>query len=195
VRTQLHRSLLLVALALIVLASVAPRPASAQTCARQIYARVVAIDQPFFWNRLGAAQPQGQIYALKHDVVSSSGGSTRPSAGDAMLRADKRPRPLVLRMNVGDCLNIELTNWLHPTSADVDGDGEDDQPVTRDASIHVTGMQLQSIAGDGSWVGQNASSLAAPNQTVILRSAPNGAVEAVWLQRSCQRVSCLRLGG
>jgi len=169
VRTVLHRSPWLVAIALIALSSVAPRPVSAQTCERQIVAKVVALDQPFFWNRLGAAQPQGQIYALKHDVVNSNGTNFPPSAGNAMLRPDKRPRPLVLRMNVGDCLTINFRNWLSPTALDVDGDGIPEQPVTREASIHVTGMQLQSLADDGSWVGQNTSSLAAPNQGVTYR--------------------------
>jgi len=173
VRTLTHRfSPWLVAFILSALSVVAipeaARALTTQTCERQIYARVVAIDQPYFWNRLGATQPHGQIFALKRDVIASLGGSV-PSAGNAMLRPDKRPRPLVLRMNVGDCLNIELTNWLHPTNADVDGDGVDDQPVTREASIHVTGMQLQSIGDDGSWVGQNGSSLATPNQTVTYR--------------------------
>lgn len=32
---------------------------SARACDRTIKADVVALDQPFVWNRLGAAQPQG----------------------------------------------------------------------------------------------------------------------------------------
>ncbi len=142
-------------------AAALPSVAEAASCERTLTADVVAIDQPFFWNRLGAAQPQGQIYALKRDVVGSGGG--QPGPGNAFLRRGKRPRPLVLRMNVGDCLHITFTNWLapNPGDADVDDppDGEYDQPVTREASIHVVGMQLQSISDDGSWVGNNPGSL------------------------------------
>ena len=29
-----------------------------------------------------------------------------------MLRPDKRPRPIVLRMNVGDCLQVKFENLL-----------------------------------------------------------------------------------
>jgi NADPH-dependent curcumin reductase CurA len=36
-------------------------------CTRTITANVVALDQPFFWNRLGAVQPQGMMYALRRD--------------------------------------------------------------------------------------------------------------------------------
>jgi len=153
-----------VALAALV-ALVAPATVQAQSCQRDLYAQVVALDQPFFWNRLGAAQPQGQIFALRRDVVAKTSG-TLPSAGNARLRSDKRPRPLVLRMNVGDCLTIDFTNWLSPSPLYTSAlHPTPDQPVTREASIHVTGMQLTSIADDGSWVGQNSSSLASPNQT------------------------------
>ena len=79
--------------------------------------------------------------------------------GRVALRADKRPRPLVLRMNVRDCLTISFQNLLNPARVN------DNQPVTRNAGLHVTGLQLvTSIADDGSNVGANASSLAAPGQ-------------------------------
>jgi hypothetical protein len=118
-------------------------------CERTIKAHVVALDQVFFWNRLGAVQPQGMIFALRHNVVPTDGGRTlRP--GLVRLRADKRPRPLVLRMNVGDCLQIDFQNLLAPAPRD------DEQPATRHASIHVAGLQLvNSIRDDGSNVGRN----------------------------------------
>jgi hypothetical protein len=129
------------------------------TCQRQTTANVVALDQPFFLNRLGALEATGMIFALKRDVVPISG--TVLSAGNAQLRSDKRPRPLVLRMNVGDCLTITFTNLLAVPKKD------EDQVSTRSASIHVIGMQLvTNISDDGSFVGANASSFAAPGATV-----------------------------
>ena len=128
-------------------------------CNRTITADVVAFDQPFFWNRLGAVQPQGMMYALRRDVVpidSSSG--LQP--GNVQLREGKRPRPLVLRMNVGDCLSIQFQNLLATSPVD------NQQPATRTASIRALGLQLvNSIASDGSNVGANASSLVAPGGT------------------------------
>ena len=84
---------------------------SGPNCNRTIKADVVALDQVFFWNRLGAVQPHGMIYALRRDIVpiNSAAGLT---PGNVMLRPDKRPRPLVLRMGVGDCLRIEFQNLL-----------------------------------------------------------------------------------
>ncbi|MFL6193811.1 MAG: hypothetical protein ACJ75H_06540, partial [Thermoanaerobaculia bacterium] len=147
---------------LIALCAVAalPSTASAATCARTVTADVVAFDQVFFWNRLGAVQPQGQMFALRRDVVPISG--TALTAGNVQLRADKRPRPLVLRMNEGDCLRITFQNLLANAVKD------QEQSATRFASIHANGMELVGSDLDGgTYVGQNASSLVAPGGTAV----------------------------
>jgi hypothetical protein len=136
--------------------------AAPQTCVRAIKAHVVALDQVFFWNRLGAVQPQGMIFALRHQVVPTDGGRTL-QPGKVRLRADKRPRPLVLRMNAGDCLQIDFQNLLAPQPRD------EDQPATRTASVHVAGLQLvNSIRDDGSNVGRNPapSGLVRPGERI-----------------------------
>jgi manganese oxidase len=142
-----------------------PGMAEAQTCARNITADVVALDQVFFWNRLGAVQPQGMIYALRGDVVSSSSSTTALSAGNVQLRPGKRPRPLVLRMNVGDCLTINFQNLLSPSRRD------SEQPNTRNASVHVMGLNwTTSHVDDGSYVGQNPSSgIVAPGGSAVYK--------------------------
>lgn len=149
------------ALGLIMALSAMLLGSSAQAgCERTIRAEVVALDQPFFWNRLGAYQPQGMIYALKRDVIPISGNTLGP--GNAQLRPDKRPRPLVLRMNEGDCLEITFTNLLANAAVD------DEQPATRAASIHVNGMQLvNDITDDGLNLGTNANGLVEPGGTKV----------------------------
>lgn len=128
--------------------------AEAATCERELTADVVAIDQVFRYNRMGAFNPDGMIYALRRDTIDD---------GSVRLRDDKRPRPLVLRMNVGDCLTISFQNLL---SAAPGGD----QPATRTASIHVAGLQLvDGIGSDGSYVGANASSLVGPGQSTTYK--------------------------
>ena len=122
-----------------------------------VVANVVAIDQVLVYNRLGAVNPGGMIYALERDVVPIEG--TTPGPGNAQLRPGKRPRPLVLRVNAGQKLQINFKNWLSHSA-------KDDQPNTRTASVHVAGMQLvSSIADDGSNVGTNTSSLVAPGNS------------------------------
>ncbi|SHF59209.1 hypothetical protein SAMN05444339_108134 [Loktanella atrilutea] len=177
--------------------SISPAAESSVCMAQNtVLARVVALEQMYVYNRFGAFNPGGMLYALRRDVVVSDGegaaenglidGAAIPMlpdaatdvdlAGNVRLREDKRPRPIVLRVNEGDCLRVEFTNLLSP-----DRDGEEhvvdpqtfedisidsDEPATRSASIHVNGLELSgSIASDGTNVGFNPSALAAPGET------------------------------
>jgi len=137
-----------------------PAPSPTPVCARTIKADVVALDQVIMYNRLGTVNPGGMIYALKRDVVAID-PLKGIVAGNVRLRSTKRPRPIVLRMNSGDCLRITFTNLLSPTPLG-------DQPATRSAGIHVIGMELVgSLGSDGSNVGTNAPSLVAPGGSTI----------------------------
>ncbi len=135
-----------------------PPAADAPVSWRAIHADVVAIDQAYVYNRFGSFNPAGMIYALKRDVVPVDPGKPI-GPGNAMLREDKRPRPLVLRANVGDTLVIEFTNWLTPARVDAD------QPITRQASVHVKGLEVVTLGSLGGNVGNNPSALAQPGET------------------------------
>jgi manganese oxidase len=132
------------------------------TCQRTVKADVVALDQALIYNRLGAINPAGMIYALKRDVVAID-PSKGLVPGNVQLRPGKRPRPIALRMNIGDCLQINFTNLLAPDPANVNSFAANDAPATRTASAHIMGLNLVgTIASDGSNVGQNPSSLVNP---------------------------------
>jgi len=94
-------------------------PPPVPTCANTVVANVVAFDQIITYNRFGAFDPGGMMFALKRDIVpiNASGGLV---AGNVQLRGDKRPRPLVLRVNEGDCLQVNFTNLLDPNRAHVE---------------------------------------------------------------------------
>src|SRR5271165_3393007 len=179
-----------------------PSPAmtedSSFVCNRTVKAQVVALDQPWMWNRLGAAQPGGMIYALYGDVVNNWDGSELPDpynlsaderenlakrlTGNVRLRDDKRARPLVLRANKGDCLEITFWNLLNPepkAGSSYDPklrplvqqaqdrlaplDLTSNSSPTRWAGIHAMGIELVgSIGSDASWVGANPNSLTNP---------------------------------
>ena len=128
-----------------------PTPTPPQ-CKRMIKADVVAIPQPIMMNRLGAAIPGGMIFALRHDTKNQAG---------TQLRADKRPRPLVLRANVGDCLTIDFENSIPAVNFEVKDSNGQVISNTSEVSLHVQGMEWVSGPGDdGSFVGKNNSSLA-----------------------------------
>src|ERR1051325_8061922 len=92
-------------------ATPAPTPLPTPSCVRTIKADVVALDQVLTFNRLGAMNPGGMIFALRNDVraIDPTAGLI---AGNVQLKEYKRPRPLVLRMNIGDCLQILFQNLL-----------------------------------------------------------------------------------
>ena len=52
--------------------------AQAQSCNRELSANIVAFDMPLMWNRLGAQNINGMMYALRGDVVDK--GSLNPIA-------------------------------------------------------------------------------------------------------------------
>jgi manganese oxidase len=156
---------------------------------RTVTADVVALDQAFYNNRLGSFQAGGMIFALRGDVVSNN-GSAQLTAGNVMLRPDKRPRPMVLRMNLGDCIKINFQNLLAPgpstgvvtpatpyeqanskTTPEPGASGDPlSQPATRLAGVHAMGLELKELAADGSWTGANPSSLVAPGGTTVYQA-------------------------
>jgi hypothetical protein len=115
-----RRPLPAAAIAFILLFFVAVLPASAQQattpCHNITHADVVALDQAFYNNRLGAFQAGGMIFALRRDVVSTDSNPAL-RAGFVMVRPTKRPRPIVLRVNAGDCLEIAFQNLLNGDTA------------------------------------------------------------------------------
>jgi hypothetical protein len=129
----------------------APAPPTAPPCERTIIANVAALDQVYTYNRFGAFNPAGMMYALQRDVVGIGTNNVR-------LRDGKRPRPIVLRVNEGDCLQVNFINLLKANRPN------DNSTFTREASVHVDGLDYVNgpNTDDGANVGKNQSSLAAP---------------------------------
>jgi hypothetical protein len=158
-------------------------PAAAQTAPactadNTVVAHVVALDQVITNNRLGANLAGGMVFALARDVCAPDPSKTglvngqqacsgQPAAaGNAILKPYKRPRPITLRVDQGQCLQIGFTNLLA-------GAAQNGNTATRAASVHVQGMELVAtptcgnagtgpMCNDGSWVGKNPSGLVSP---------------------------------
>ncbi len=144
--------------------------AAAPPDCRNVTADVVALFQPIMLNRMGAAIPNGLMFALAQDLDPSG----------KRLRPGKRPRPLVLRANVGDCLTINFWNLVQPPPTQPPpavlptpspSPSPTPQPTptpltfpdTKAISVHVQGMEwVKGPLDDGSYVGLNNSSLANP---------------------------------
>jgi hypothetical protein len=145
-------------LALIFSLNIASAVERVQPSGRTVVAEVVAFDQAFLLNRLGSALNTPRIFALRKDVEKQDGTplpgyNENPNlsgfAGNVRLKSYKRPRPIVLRANVGDILEIRFTNLLNQTDPS-------DDPTGQFSGCHVMGLSLAtSIDDDSSWVGQN----------------------------------------
>ncbi|RKG72465.1 copper oxidase, partial [Corallococcus terminator] len=108
----------------------APVPPPSPNCNRQLTAQVVALDQVYTYNRLGSYNPTGMMYALREDVEALD--TKAPiGPGNARIRTDKRPRPLALRANVGDCLTVEFFNYLAPTRSAIPSPSQSQPGVSR----------------------------------------------------------------
>ncbi|MBH0199927.1 MAG: hypothetical protein HP497_11000, partial [Nitrospira sp.] len=159
-------------------------------CVRTLTADIVAIDMPLMWNRLGAQNINGMMYALRNDVINlddnrplTAGGS--PTPGRVALRPDKRPRPLILHMGKGDCLTITLTNLLTPTANPFNPILQrskipfrlldDDAVAERRIGLRFQGTEVvENISADSSNVGRNQTSLVAPGGSATYTiSAPH----------------------
>ena len=174
--TQNHRHLrrfyLTVGLVLLALGLMLPAAAQAKE-AKEVTADVVILDHVLVFNRLGAQNVNGMIYALQRDVIPDGPGLWQ-------LRPDKRARPLVLRVSAGDTLEVKFTNLLTPAANPNPPLPEEANPLLapinnqvagRQAGFHVQGLQLVgNIASDASYVGTNASSLSLGSGTL-----PSGA--------------------
>jgi hypothetical protein len=170
--------------------------AKAPTCTPEntITAYVVALDRVLYMNRFGSSMPGGMIYALARDVFpkttatntatnsapgyyseknscrfaqpSDPNGKTTCAPGSVQLRPDKRPRPLVLRVHEGDCLEIHFTNLLSSPALAGQSPLTWQQPTTPEAGVHVQGLNwVYGPKDDGSNVGRNVSSLVAPGES------------------------------
>jgi manganese oxidase len=161
-----------------VLLGLVPAGAAAQTCPEDggtVIARVVALNVPtLFYNRLGANLPKAMMFALERDVCAPSKTQkmkngqllcepdVAPTAGNVILKPYKRPRPLALRVNRGQCLQIEFTNLLGPAPTSCTSSNSN---CTTAAGVHVQGLEwVSGPQDDGSWVGNNATSLVAPGK-------------------------------
>lgn len=103
---------------------------------KQVY-DIEAISLPVVYNKYGDYDPNGMIYVLKQDSER-----IRKKAAELFSLPVPQPyeevRPLVIRANVGDTVQINFENRLN-----------------RPASIHVQGLCYDVFTSDGANVGYN----------------------------------------
>ncbi|MDX1371859.1 MAG: hypothetical protein R3321_05280, partial [Nitrososphaeraceae archaeon] len=117
--------------------------------------RVHAIEVPIVYNRNGFHDPDGRMYVLEEDKdkVLQKVANSNVTNGETVPEV----QPLAIRTNIGKCVEIEFTNDLREEYA----------------SIHPSGVGLDPIKSDGSFVGFNKDSTAKPGETIKYRWFPD----------------------
>ena len=124
---------------------------------------VVAMTRNVVYNQHGDNDPKGLMYVLAEDETAVRAGT-------------KKPEPLVLRANAGDCVRVSLRNAL-PTSyaRNVNGVGGDTPlvmepssgtPMGTRVSLHPQLVRHDVRLSDGAAVGFNPDSTARIGETV-----------------------------
>lgn len=97
---------------------------------------VVAISKDIEYNKYGHHDPDGRIYVLKDQW-------------EAIKNGDIRPEPLVLRAELGDCIEITMTNRLTPPAGFVDQTNN----LSTTLSMHPHFVGFDVLGSDGVTVG------------------------------------------
>jgi hypothetical protein len=125
---------------------------------------VTALTTKVVYNeRIGDHDPNAALFVPTADVTALSNGS-------------KKPEPLVLRANAGDCVQVTLRNKLPatglpahtgdvPLPADVK---PNEWPRSNRVSMHPSLVDYEVTRADGSAVGYNYDSTRGPSDTAIV---------------------------
>lgn len=112
---------------------------------------IVAIQCPIIYNNEGWNDPEGRIFVLKEDEY-------------AVVSGEKKPEPLILRVNAGDKIEIHLTNHLPDQ---IGGNAFQILTETTEVGFHIHLVKFDTIAADGSANGYNYDASAQFGDTLV----------------------------
>lgn len=154
-----------------------PNPGSCPSSVPVRKYNVVAFSLPLTYNSKGDKEDVGLIYALAADEAAIKAGT-------------KKPEPLMIRANKGDCVEVTLTNKLPTTIPARTGDDpkfENDDllgwgPSNR-VSLHASGLVKYEVNGsDGATVGYNANQTVGVGESITQRWYADAEVGSVLLE-------------
>lgn len=123
---------------------------------------VVALQTPILYNKKGDHDPFGIVFALAEDVPK-------------ILSGELNPEPLIIRGNVGDCIEITLHNKLPDKFHNEALHGypavpvETVFPTSSRISLHPQLLQYDVTGSDGATVGFNPDQTIGPGETIVYR--------------------------
>lgn len=120
---------------------------------------VVAIQKDIIYNDFGDHDPNGLMFVLKEDE-------------EKVLKGIIKPKPLILRANAGDGIEVTLTNHLFkPIVQDPHPGVPVDAPFppSNRVSLHAQLLKYDVLGSDGATVGYNYDQTVAPGDSITYR--------------------------
>lgn len=140
----------------------------------------------------GSVVRKYHVAAIQHPIVYNSHNDHDPFAvlfvpKDRVehIYADRfDPEPLIIRANVGDCIELTLTNLLPGVMPEYSHFSRADASFPRlssRVSLHAAGLKYDILGSDGATVGFNPDQTIAPGETITYRwhveTIPDGVLE------------------
>lgn len=120
---------------------------------------VVAIQKNIKYNKYGDHDPNGLMFVLEEDE-------------EAVLCGKIDAKPLILRANAGDLIELKLTNHLFnqvPESKFPEVPVQTDFPASNRVSLHADLLKYDVLTSDGTTVGFNPDQTIAPGETITYK--------------------------
>lgn len=135
---------------------------------------IAAVQAKLIYNRFGWHDPQGRFFVLKEEIEKVG---TLDEYLQKVESGEIRPEPLVIRVNAGDCIEIQLTNFL----PEFIGDNEFQLKTLTDiVGYHIHLVKFDTIVSDGAANGWNNIAGARKFETLIERFFANEELNTVF---------------
>ncbi|CCJ32692.1 multicopper oxidase domain-containing protein [Caloramator australicus] len=125
---------------------------------------VYAVQKKIIYNKFGDNDPNGLLFVLKENLKK-------------VLNDKICPKPLIIRANAGECIEIKLTNLLPETIAETEYPHvpvEVPFPPSNRVSIHAQMLKYDVRGSDGATVGFNYDQTIGPNESITYRYFADG---------------------
>jgi FtsP/CotA-like multicopper oxidase with cupredoxin domain len=120
---------------------------------------IVAIQNKIVYNSFGDNDPDGLLFILSKDEK-------------AVLKGINKPEPLVIRANLGEYIEINLTNKLPeilPSTEHPKVPVEKPWPASNRVSLHPQNLKYDVADSDGATVGFNSDQTIGPGESITYR--------------------------
>ncbi|MCA1032564.1 multicopper oxidase domain-containing protein [Bacillus timonensis] len=132
------------------------------TCTSKVRSfHVTALQIPIEYNQFGDHDPHGIVFAIDEHV-------------EDLLSGKRKPEPLIIRANVGDCIEMNLSNRLDPAKFHVSDERHEyprvkfvqDYPPSLRISLHPQLLQYDVKSSSGDTVGYNLDQTIGPGESI-----------------------------